>query len=699
MKLFGFRCQKSTVRKMKLCQKPQPKIKQKPKLGFIGIIIALLAMMVTSAIGATRTNALECFDLQIIFARGSGESLGDKSETAWRTSLDAGLQESSLSYQFYELGSIAQKGKQYPAVAVAGSLNGIANLVGAYVSAGTAYEFGSSVYQGQQELENYLTEVSYSCPQTKFVLGGYSQGAMVISGMLDRIDAKKVVYVATFGDPKIYLPEGKGIIPDACIGKNLSNYRANVVDCRAYKGILGAYQPYQPKTYYDKLGTWCNGEDIMCSSKMSLQDHTSYASTNLYAQASDVILNKIRQTFPDKLTSSATKISFHDIVILIDSTGSMGPIINTYKAEAKRLAQKNYAQGGRVALYEYRDLSDPFAPRELCNFECNYDEFVRQLEQIEVGGGGDAPESVLNASLHVMNSMKWQMGASKSIILLTDNGYLSPDRDGTSFHQVVKRSLEIDPVNIYTLTPPGIMPEYEELTLATGGKTFNLEEEIELSTESVLNKPVVNFPLAQYVGYTTQNFSFSLDTNIKNDAAYEYLWDLDGDDEYEIKTTTPNLEYQFQHAYSGYVKAKAVSRNSKNYSLASTKVDVMSADSETLQLAAIESLTSQSLDSGSAQINFVTHADQTLLVINQQVMGFLTEDQRQITLTDMTGAIEVTLVPYDRQSGRGISKSIKVYPKIPYAPQTGIRLQRRCQLSVPNLNDNGLHNHTCKPLV
>ena len=85
---------------------------------------------------------------------------------------------------------------------------------------------------------------SASCPGTKYVVGGYSQGAMVVSKALGSLNADRIIYAATFGDPKIYLPEGKGILPAACRGENLSDYRMYVPDCQAYKGLLGAYVPY-----------------------------------------------------------------------------------------------------------------------------------------------------------------------------------------------------------------------------------------------------------------------------------------------------------------------------------------------------------------------------------------------------------------------------------------------------------------------
>lgn len=39
------------------------------------------------------------------------------------------------------------------------------------------------------------------CPDTKVILGGYSQGAMVVHNALGTVDGSKIAAVAAFGDP------------------------------------------------------------------------------------------------------------------------------------------------------------------------------------------------------------------------------------------------------------------------------------------------------------------------------------------------------------------------------------------------------------------------------------------------------------------------------------------------------------------
>ena len=440
----------------------------------IRYLIAALALLGATLIPQQIVQAENCPDVRVIFARGSGgERWTDQNYLAYKSAIESKLATTTLSYDFIDL--------DYPAVGV--GLDKLDVTAGAYMGAGESYEFGESVKTGADNLVRMVN--SSSCPNTNYVIGGYSQGAMVISKSLRVLDANKIIYAATFGDPKIYLPEGAGIMPAACRGGNLSDYRMYVPDCQAYKGMLGAYMPYEPEAFVGKVGTWCNKRDIFCSSHLNVSDHTSYVADALYEDASKVIFYKIMDTFGlDNHISS-----LHDTAILIDSTGSMKRMIDKYKAEAKRLAEETLASGGRVALYDYRDLNDPYQPVKHCDFDtCTMEVFEAELDTISVGGGGDRQESLLSASLHVMKDLKWKYGSTKSLIVLTDADFLSPDRDGASFDEVVALSKKIDPVNFYIITNNRSADSYIELASATDGKVITNLDELSLLTDYIMER-------------------------------------------------------------------------------------------------------------------------------------------------------------------------------------------------------------------
>lgn len=442
----------------------------KIKIKYLVVALALVG----SALPRLSVQAESCPDVRIIFARGSGgERWADQNYLEYKNTIESKLVTTDLNYEFVDL--------DYPAVGV--GADNLSVTVGALFGAGDAYEFGDSVNAGVKNLAKMVN--SANCPGTKYVVGGYSQGAMVVSKALGSLNADRIIYAATFGDPKIYLPEGKGLMPAACRGENLSDYRMYVPDCQAYKGLLGSYIPYEPEVLAGKVGTWCNRRDIFCSSRLSISDHVGYVADNLYEDASRVIFDKITKTFgiENKVSSP------HDTAFLIDSTGSMKSMIDSYKAEALRLATETLSSGGRVALYDYRDLDDPYTPVEHCNFEtCTLEVFENELATIRADGGGDTPESLLSASFHTMQSLNWKYGATKSLVVLTDANFLSPDRDGMTFDEVVQLSKTIDPVNFYIITKSAYGSYYEELADRTDGLVVTNFDELSLLTDYIIER-------------------------------------------------------------------------------------------------------------------------------------------------------------------------------------------------------------------
>ncbi len=419
-------------------------------------------------------TATSCAEYQIVFARGSGQKLNGPDWQSFKAAFSSYFKDAN----FYELGSKKQAGSQYPAVSIAN----FQTLLGAKISAGKTFTYGKSVKEGIKELETYVKNISLVCPDTKFILGGYSQGAQVISTTLPHLDATKIAYVTTFGDPKLYLPEGyskHGSLPLACLRQNLSSYRINVPDCEVYEGILTATKPYQPSTYQKKLGTWCNLGDIICGSYLIsdtniMQGHSLYRTDGSHEHAARVAYRATHQN---------TTAKHRDVAFLIDVSDSMHSLIDLYKSQAIRLAKEVLDDGGRIALFSYNDLETE-APALLCDFDCNLSDFTSKLNTLRLHGGGDLNESVLAASLFTLNTLKWQKGATKSIVLLTDAGFHDPDRDGTTLNEVIKRTWEIDPVSIYAVTNQ-ITP-YTELTSSTMGQIFNVYGDLSLATDTIL---------------------------------------------------------------------------------------------------------------------------------------------------------------------------------------------------------------------
>lgn len=443
---------------------------------FLTLSLILSGIPITTA-----SAAYKCTDYRIIFARGSGQSLDGPDYQAFSDAFAKDLEDDAI---FYELGTSPQGGYQYPAV----SASKLTTLLGSRITLGKAGTYGKSVKQGVGELKAYVKKVSTACPDTQFILGGYSQGAQVISTALPDLDPEKILYAATFGDPKLYLPEGKrlssALLPQACYNLGLSNYRVAVPDCQVHQGILTGTIPYQKSGYTDKLGAWCNIGDVICGSYLVsdytkiLDGHHEYSTDGSYAYAAR------KAEMAARIADGETV--YHDLAILIDTTASMSKYLNKYKKQALDLAKKTIEKGGRVALFEFRDVED-FPTRMVNDFDDSLEEIQEGINSLDTYGGGDDEESALSAALTALNNLDWLKGATKSLTILTDAGYHSPDKDGTTLAEVVKRAWEIDPVNFYVITTEE--DAYKELAEATGGRTFNLKTELALSTETLLAKP------------------------------------------------------------------------------------------------------------------------------------------------------------------------------------------------------------------
>lgn len=637
-------------------------------LRYLGMILLVILASIYNNTGEARAIITKaCNQVEFVFARGSGEPLGGDSARAWEANIRSNLASNSkLKYGFYELGSKSQNGFQYPAVAVSGSSEGIKNLLQAAVSGGEAYEFGNSVVEGAAELRSYIRQKSQSCPGTKFVLGGYSQGAMVLSRTLPELDPKNIIYAATFGDPKLYLPEGEGSFPMACLGRGYSEYRVDVEDCRAYEGILGSYRPYQPAGFSGKLGTWCNKNDVMCSSHWSLNDHTAYVSDNKYVDAARVIVEKVQAALPDitiqDISLNRTPSAKHNVAFIIDSTESMSDLIDQYKEEAKNMARQVLNEGGKIALFEYRDLIDPFWPVRHCDFSCDYKTFVQKIDEIRVDRGGDIEESALSAMMYAMNNLDWQHGANKSIVLLTDAGYHDPDRDKTTLEDVVERSLEIDPVNTYVITKQSVLNSYQELAAKTDGLVFDIEQDLELSTNTIMKRPVAKLSREIYSGRAGDEFYFDAsesyisDSDKKTGYKLKFDWDLDGDGIYELANAGPTINQTFSEAKDRFIRVKVTDEESR-FSTMSARVEFPDYNAPSM----IWNLQSR-IKEENLEINFSTSAKEVLVLIDEAVMGYINnvDTTKRLLIQDIRKDSTVTLVPFDWHGQRGESAQADV---------------------------------------
>ncbi|MBJ7401163.1 cutinase family protein [Mycolicibacterium sp.] len=208
------------------------------------IITALVALAAPLAplIAIPAAHAASCPDVELIFARGTSEPAG------------AGRVGQALADQLAALlggRSLGVYGVNYPAT----------------------YDFLAAA-DGAADATNRIAAMSQKCPATRYVLGGYSQGAAVVD-MLVGIPplgqkvgdvgsapplpaglADKVAAMAVFGNPstKFGIPVSAAMVPFAGKGIDL-----------------------------------CNDGDPICSQGRNPFAHTSYEKTPLVGQAAGFV--------------------------------------------------------------------------------------------------------------------------------------------------------------------------------------------------------------------------------------------------------------------------------------------------------------------------------------------------------------------------------------------------------------------------
>ena len=657
-------------------------IKQKVLIYMVSAVTAIASVLVfDNGVMAKKVDD-KCMLATAIFARGSGQELNAKEAQTFRKQLQNRVGKDKLS--FYELGSESYGGNQYPAVDVSNVWNG--NAIGAKLSGGMGNDYGKSVNQGVAELHAYLNARHQKCPKEFFILGGYSQGAQVIGQALPGISSNvkdKIVFNMLFGDPKLYLPEGEGIFPPACRNENLSVYRREIANCHVDNGALGARKPFLPSEDNVKTGLWCLGHDYVCGSSKFAWDtdgHGKYASTNgpiddgVFEAA--IRLNKaIKSTqqegpiINDKPSNNNMGTTGTDVVFVLDTTGSMYPYIDQMKTFIRNYSSKIKEINGRVGLVVYRDAGDDYTAKKLSDLQSDTTDLLAKLDDVSIAGGGDDPEAALYASMVAMNEMKWQKGATKAMILLTDAGYHEPDKvDGSTLAAVAKRSLEIDPVNIYPVVEDYLEVSFKDLAKQTSGQVIVSSGEndtiaaLSKALTKIKNRPNAKLKIGEYYAEIGQKITFDAsDSYVVDGKITKYEWDFDGDGKIDQTTTSPVASHVYTEKFDGIMQVRMSADNDTVSNIsAPVKVGIkpnLPVGPGASQVSA--KIIERNGNKATIRLNWQpvdNLSSRWLIRLDDNNLGWAVGEQRQLDITDVdiskTRTITVTGVKADGYVGR-----------------------------------------------
>lgn len=128
------------------------------------------------------------------------------------------------------------------------------------------------------------------------------------------------------------------------------------------------------------------------------------------------------QTVGLTANQAATKASKLDLMLVVDTTGSMGDEISYLQAELRSIiaaiTAKHRDLDIRVGFVFYRDLGDEYVTRTIA-FDSDIGRVQGQLAQQYASGGGDYPEAMDQALIRAVGQ-QWRPDAVKSLLLVAD---------------------------------------------------------------------------------------------------------------------------------------------------------------------------------------------------------------------------------------------------------------------------------------
>jgi hypothetical protein len=177
-----------------------------------------------------------------------------------------------------------------------------------------------------------------------------------------------------------------------------------------------------------------------------------------------------------------------DLAFCVDLTGSMSGFIAAAKQHMARVldALKGpLGDGLRVAVVGYRDHSDGPKLLEIHPLDGDLAAVSAAVQQLSVGGGGDAPEAVY-AGLKACLELNWREGSYRVVILVGDapphavgapgDAYAKGDPTGYSLDDMANQ-LETEGLFVHALSMQPrdqlLASSFQRLSISTGGGYYD----------------------------------------------------------------------------------------------------------------------------------------------------------------------------------------------------------------------------------
>jgi cutinase len=210
---------------------------------FVGIPVVTAWALLNAPLASPTAAADPCSDVSVVFARGTHQ--------------EPGL--GNIGQAFVDSLTSQLGGKSVDVYAVNYPAND---------------DYHNSANAGASDASAHIQGVVASCPNSRIVLGGYSQGSTVIdlaTNSMPTSVADHVAAVALFGEPT-----------------------------SQFSSMLWGGQPLPTinPAYGSKVTSVCAPDDPICSGGGNIMAHVSYIDAGMTAQAATFAANKVNQGSP-----------------------------------------------------------------------------------------------------------------------------------------------------------------------------------------------------------------------------------------------------------------------------------------------------------------------------------------------------------------------------------------------------------------
>ena len=239
-----------------------------------------------------------------------------------------------------------------------------------------------------------------------------------------------------------------------------------------------------------------------------------------------------KNTITAKKPVTETELPAVEVVFVLDTTGSMGGLINAAKekvwAIANTLATAKPTPTIKMGLVGYRDRGDQYVTK-LTQLSEDLDTVYKDLMGFQAGGGGDSPESVNQALHEAVTKIKWSTNdKTYRVIFLVGDApphmdYLNEVQYPAICESAAKADIVINAIQCGNMS--STTPVWIKIAQLAEGKYFRVEQ----SGGAILASTPFDKELAQlsnelgstrlYYGDTTRRLAATRKAELADEAA------------------------------------------------------------------------------------------------------------------------------------------------------------------------------------